>query len=114
MQHIFLLPQKCCNKKISIFKVNNEVGEYGEDKKSLEELSTSTQLVCPMTSMVIKKEYGIDTTEPKKVIFNKSLPRDIPLLFLIDGRYYSVLERTDFDKFNILLLDIYRGNIDGE
>lgn len=96
-------------KKVSIYILEESFGEYGEEIICKKHYYTGTELVCPMTSSLVKKEYGIDSTSPKKVILNKSLPKeDVSLILNIEGVNYSVLERTDFDKFNILLIDIDR------
>lgn len=104
-------------KKVTIYALSESFGDYGEQLITKHLYYTGTQLVVPMTSSVVKKEYGLDTNEPKKIIFNKPIPKDMRLIVEVDNRFYSLLERTDFDKFNILLLDINvkGGNIpDGE
>lgn len=93
-------------KKVRIFSLTEDFGEYGEQIITKKEIYSGTQLVVPINSAIVRKEYGLDTNEPKKIIFNKALPKHTPLLFEVDNTYYTLLERTDFDKFNILLLDI--------
>lgn len=94
-------------KKVNIYTLSETFGDYGEQILSKELIYSGTQLVVPMTSAMVKKEYGLTTNEPKKVIFNKPLPKDKTMfLFEIENRFYKLVERTDFDKFNILLIDI--------
>jgi hypothetical protein len=103
-------------KKVSVYTVEPTYGDYGEMSLSRTLIYSGTELVCPMTSKIVLKDYGIKTTQPKKVIFSKELPtsEDEVLSLTIDGKNYSVLERTDFDKFNILLVDIEKGINYGE
>lgn len=95
-------------KRIIIYISSEDVGEYGEPIEVLRESYKGTELVCPMTASIIKKEYGITTTNPKKVILSKPLLRlesGESYIVEIEGIRFRFIERVDFDKFNILLID---------
>lgn len=96
-------------KKVSVYLLKDGIGEYGESIVVEELLSETIELVCPMTSSKVKKEYGIETNNPKKVILSKPLPKThkgATIKVRIDNEDYYLIDRTDFDKFNILLVDI--------
>ena len=92
-------------KRISIYQQTVTFGEYGEAITKKELISNSIACVYPMASSTIKKEYGLVTNNPKKVIYNTSLPQNKELLIIIDGTQYIILERTEFDNVAILLID---------
>lgn len=96
-------------KKVKVSYVTDEFGDYGEQMdRVISEPVESIQLVCPMTSKKVKKDYGITTNNPKKIIYNKPLPKTCEnntIFIEIEMEKYQLLERTDFDKFNILLVD---------
>lgn len=93
-------------KKIMVYELKDIVGDNGEQYIFKKLFYEGVELVCPMSAIQVKKEYGIDSTDPKKIILARALPKNTAFMIRIGEEKYSLIERTNFDSFNILVVDI--------